>query len=77
MRSGCFMSWIMVRRIVVRRRWSGCSARQKDHLGPHARDASWLNQVEIYFSIIQGKTRCQSDSGEDFYRLQNKHQRPG
>ena len=32
-----FMSWIMVRRIVVRRRWSGCIGGQKDHLGPHAR----------------------------------------
>ena len=64
MGSGCSLSWIIVRvRIVVRRRWSGCiRARRKDHLGSHARYVRvGLNQVEIYFSIIQRKVLTPND----------------
>ena len=62
MRSGCFMSWIMVRRIVVRRRWSGWgSATKGSSWSTRPVHASWLNQVEIYFSIIQRKVLTPND----------------
>ena len=63
MRSGCFMSWIMVRRIGSRRRWSGCvGVVDKRIILVHTPvHASWLNQVEIYFSIIQRKVLTPND----------------
>ena len=61
MRSGCFMSWIMVRRIVVRRRWSECVRNKRIILVHTPVHASWLNQVEIYFSIIQRKVLTPND----------------
>ncbi len=69
MRSGCFMSWIMVRRIVDngsshRGQTSVERMRRSDkrillvHTPVHA---SWLNQVESYFSIIQRKVLTPND----------------
>ena len=53
MRSGCSMSWIMVRRIVVRRRWSGCvgSIIQRKVLTPN--DFATLDAVRLRLALYE------------------------
>ena len=60
-RSGCSSSWTMAPRIVAKRRWSGASADRRIVLVHTPVHASWLNQVEIYFSIIQGNVFTPND----------------
>jgi hypothetical protein len=42
----------------LRQRYPGCPAVQLVHAPTHA---SWLNQVEIYFSIVQRKVLTRND----------------
>ncbi len=62
MRIGCSLSWIMVRRIEVRHLWRRMRRHDKRIILVHTPvHASWLNQVEIYFSIIQRKVLTPND----------------